>query len=99
MRDWTTDEQKDAYIAYLLQQLDRMTGGGFVAPDPVSLVEQVPRRKRPGLEPDVVAVVAAAIQSEDVYRKPGRVAAPRLLERLAEAGVVVSFERGERASA
>lgn len=90
-RAYSTDEQKDALIAHQFAQLHRLTGGTYEAPAAEDLVGAV-HLPPPEPQPDVLALVTAALDSDGIFRKPGRVAAPRLLERLATAGLTIHME-------
>lgn len=88
--EWTlaysTDEQLRSLVCYQAAQIDRLTGG--YEPPPVIEWDEDDEPEPPS--PEVVAVVEALLWRDDIYRKPPRVAAPRLLEELADAGLTIS---------
>lgn len=80
-----SESSRDALIVAQAQQLDRLTGGYQPPAEvPVVISEPVPE--------DVTFTVEALMAADDIFRKPARVAAPRLVERLAAAGITLTRE-------
>ena len=79
---YTNEDQLRALVRYQAAQLDRITGG-YEPPPVIEWDELEPP------SPDVLAAVESVLSHEDIYRKPPRVAAPRLIERLAHAGLTI----------
>ena len=77
-------ENLQALVRYLYVQLDRCraidlqvkTGIGPAAAPPPTLAPP----------PDLLDLLTSALGAEDIFRRPARVAAPRLLARLTDAG-------------
>lgn len=83
---YADDESKDALIAWQAAQIDRLTGGWSV--EVAEEAVEVPAPPPP--PPDVLATLVTLLGHEDIFRRPGRIAAPRLLERLTAAGIHVT---------
>jgi len=81
-----SDDQLRRLVHYQAGQLHRLTGGAYVAPNEVKVASEI--QPSPSQESTVnqVATVERLLGQEDIFRKPPRVAAPRLLARLADAG-------------
>lgn len=96
VREFASDESKDALIAHQARQLDRLShlahGLPYVGPDLEDFAEDddedefVPEPPKQS----TLFTVEAILGMEDVFRKPPRVAAPRLIERLAAAGLYLT---------
>lgn len=93
------ESQKDALIVYQARQIERLSmqahGLHYIAPDPDDLLdddeddwEPEPQHQPPAL----LALTESLLAAEDIFRKPPRVAGPRLLERLAAAGWHMTYE-------
>ncbi len=78
-------DAKDRLIRWQAIQLHRLTGGTYETPDLDD--EDEPVTSPPSR--DVLSVVESVLWSEDIYRRPPRAAAPRLVERLAAAGLTI----------
>ena len=91
-RDYGSDEQREALIRYQAQQLDRLThlayGIPYTQPDPEDLVwGDDEDDEEPAPPPrDALTDLETVLWDQDIHRKPPRVAAPRIIERLAEVG-------------
>lgn len=94
VRDFAMDEAKDALIRHQFVQLHRLTGGTYEPPAPEELVTQPAAASAPTVDP--LPVLERILGFEGVYRKPPRVAAPKLLTDLAEAGWTITHG-GDRA--
>lgn len=97
MREFASDEAKDALIAWQSRQLDRLShlafGLPYVGPDLEDFAEDDDEDVEEEPEPpkrSTIATVESILNHEDIFRRPGRVAAPRLIERLAQAGLYLT---------
>lgn len=98
-REYGSEEGKDALVAYLYQQLDRLSslayGIPFTRPDAQATPVVEPAAK-PEPPRSTLFVLESVLASEDVFRKPPRVAAPRVIDRLAAAGLFLTHDDGEK---
>ena len=83
----TSSDQLARLVIFQQRQIDRLTGGRTQPAVPVEA--PVGPVERPEPSRTVLARVEAALASEDIYRRPPRVAAPRLIEALARAGITL----------
>lgn len=96
VREFASDEAKDALIAYQARQLDRLSHLAFGIPylGPVvweSEDEPPDEDDEPPAPPrSTLFTLEALLGSEDIFRKPARVAAPRLIQGLADAGLYLT---------
>lgn len=92
-----SEESKDRLIAQQAAQIDRVTGGN---PDTTAKLREYVLRSPPTAPTfdapaphtlDLAAgeAVLSLLGHEDIYRKPPRVAAPKLIALLADAGWVL----------
>lgn len=87
--DFASDDQLRALVFWQAQQIHRLTGGQYEPPDPEWLVDD-DEEDEPEPAVDARFVLEALLGAEDVFRKPPRVAAPRIIERLAAAGIYLT---------
>lgn len=80
--EFASDEQLRRLTVWQAAQIDRLTGGRYEEPD----FDDEDDAPEPETPKDAGFVVEALLGHEDIFRKPPRAAAPRLIERLAEAG-------------
>lgn len=81
-----SEASKDALIVYQAQQIDRLTGGRYEQPTPERLAAVAPDEPAVSPSPGLLELLEAVLWREDVLRKPPRVAAPKILAALSEAG-------------
>jgi hypothetical protein len=84
-----SDDQLRRLVVWQARQIDRLTGGEYEEPD---FDEGEDEEPAPVQAPDALTVVEGLLNHEDIFRRPGRVAAPRLVERLALAGITLTRE-------
>lgn len=89
--EFASDESLRRLVHYQAVQLDRLTGGTYTEPD-FDAWEDEDDEPAPEHAPDAAFVLEALMGHDDIYRKPPRAAAPRLLERLAEAGFALTYQ-------
>lgn len=83
--EFAPEDQLRALVRYQAEQIHRLTGGRYEPPDPELLVDDDDDEPEPAV--DASFVVESLLGHEDIFRKPPRVAAPRLIQRLAAAGI------------
>lgn len=81
--EFASDDALRALVRWQATQLDRLTGGHY-DPPPTELLVDNPT-EQPS-EPPLLPVVELVLSYEDVFRRPPRAAAPRLIQHLADAG-------------
>lgn len=90
--EYAPDDQLRALVVWQAEQIHRLTGGMDLTPPDFT---SQPVRVEPSRHAPVgVEAVEAALGADGIYRKPPRVAAPLLIERLAEVGLHLT--NGER---
>lgn len=85
--EFASDDQLRALVLFQQKQIDRLTGGSYEPPDPALLVAADDGVGEMEPAPDQTFVMESLLGAEDIFRRPPRVAAPRLIERLAQAGL------------
>lgn len=95
--EFASEDSLRALVVYQAQQIDALTGGRYEAPSPEELVDYFTDdpEPEPVAPPDVTFVLEALLGHEDIFRKPPRAAAPRLIERLADVGWTLTYEETE----
>lgn len=84
-----SEDSLRALVVEQARQIDRLLGGGYAIPATdalAALAEDTPLPSMPEPPADLLSVLVDLMNAEDIFRRPGRVAAPRLLERLNAAG-------------
>lgn len=87
VRSHASSESKDNLIAYYIRTIDRLTGGRADELDlPVSTQEPQRKKCEGSVPKDALAALEQALWDPSVFRKPPRVAAPKLVALLEHAG-------------
>lgn len=92
--EFGSEDSLRALIVYQAEQLHRLTGGTYEEPTPDELVAYFAEDDEPEPAPrcDPTPAVESVLWADDIFRRPPRAAAPRLIERLADAGWVLTYE-------
>lgn len=85
----STDDQLRRLVVWQARQIHRLTGG-YEEPDFDALDAAFPDEPE-GPAPELLPVLESVLGYDDVYRKPPRVAAPKLLHHLTEAGWTLTY--------
>lgn len=95
--EFASEDSLRALVVYQAHQIDQLTGGRYEEPSPDELVDYFTDEAEPEpvAQPDPTFVVEALLGHDDIFRKPPRAAAPRLIERLADAGWTLTYEETE----
>lgn len=95
--EFASEDSLRALVVYQAQQIDALTGGRYEEPSPDELAvyfaaDEEPEPEQPS---DPLSVVESLLGDDDIFRKPPRAAAPRLVERLRDAGWHLTYEDDE----
>ena len=83
-----SEDQLRALVFWQAKQIHRLTGGIDLEPPDLDAIDE--DEDPPETPRSTFALVEAALAAEDIFRKPARVAAPRLIERLASEGIYLT---------
>lgn len=88
--EFAPEDQLRRLVFWQAQQIHRLTGGVYEEPDFDALDEDFAEEEEVEPAPDAVFVVESLLGHDDIFRKPPRAAAPRLVDRLAAAGLYLT---------